>query len=117
MSPRKILVTGVYGLIAGAIYGRFREEPGYDVYGLARRRQPSDNAPDDHRLNIPDDKFHLVDLTDWDGLLRAMERTISRDSGIRSQLLAHLLQHLVHHRVHVVVGLPSPFFSGRSVVE
>lgn len=74
MSSRKILVTGVYGLIAGAIYSRFREEPErYDVYGLARRQQPSDRAPDGRRLDIPDDKFHLVDLTDWDRLHRAIQ--------------------------------------------
>ena len=39
-SPTKVLVTGVYGLIPGAVYRQLQSKPeDYDVYGLARRRQ------------------------------------------------------------------------------
>ena len=73
MPPKKILVTGVYGLIAGDVYAHFQEQPEkYDVYALARRRYPSDRAPDGRELNIPDDHFHLADLTDFDAILKAV---------------------------------------------
>ncbi|HCR17626.1 MAG TPA: NAD(P)-dependent oxidoreductase, partial [Candidatus Latescibacteria bacterium] len=40
MSPKKVLVTGVYGLIAGAIYRKLSKLPDqYEVYALARRSQ------------------------------------------------------------------------------
>ena len=45
MTAKRVLVTGVYGLIAGAIYRRLCAQPEtYDVYALARRAEPSDRA-------------------------------------------------------------------------
>ena len=74
MVPTKVLVTGVYGLIAGAIYNRFREQTEkYDVYALARRRQPSDRAPDGRGIEIPDEQFTLADLSDLEAVGRAVE--------------------------------------------
>ncbi len=74
MAPTKVLVTGVYGLIAGAIYNRFKEQPEkYDVCALARRRQPSDRAPDGRALEVPDERFFLADLSDKEAVRRAVE--------------------------------------------
>jgi nucleoside-diphosphate-sugar epimerase len=74
MSTKKVLVTGVYGLIAGEVYQRLQEQPErYEVYALARRRQPSERVPAGRRLNIPPDRFHLVDLAD----LAAVERALA----------------------------------------
>ena len=74
MAAKKLLVTGVYGLIAGAIYSRFQSAPDkYDVYALARRRYPSDRAPDGRTLDIPDDRFFLADLSDISALRKAVE--------------------------------------------
>jgi nucleoside-diphosphate-sugar epimerase len=74
VSPKKTLITGVYGLIAGAIYRHFQAQPErYDVHALARRRKPSRRVRDSRALEIPDEKFHLADLTDFDALRRAAE--------------------------------------------
>jgi nucleoside-diphosphate-sugar epimerase len=74
MSPQKVLITGVYGLIAGAVYKHFREQPQrYDVYGLARRRHFSDRVKDEDALGIPEKKFFLADVSDFDTVQHAIE--------------------------------------------
>lgn len=74
MSPVKVLVTGVYGLIGGVVYNHLQRQPGqYEVYALARRRHPSERVPAGWRLSIPDDRFFLADLTDLEALVRAMQ--------------------------------------------
>ena len=61
---KRVLVTGVYGLIAGAIYRKLRAQPEkYDVYGLARRKQPSERATAE-ALEIPEDHLFVVDMAD-----------------------------------------------------
>jgi NAD+ dependent glucose-6-phosphate dehydrogenase len=72
--PITVLVTGVYGLIAGAVYRQLQAQPqAYDPRALARRRHPSDRAPEDRELHIPRNKFFLADLTDLDALEAAMQ--------------------------------------------
>ena len=45
MAPKKVLITGVFGLIAGAVYRHLRTQPDrYDLYGLARRSQLSERG-------------------------------------------------------------------------
>jgi nucleoside-diphosphate-sugar epimerase len=45
MAVKKVIVTGVYGLIAGAVFRHLHERvDAYDVYGLARRRHASERA-------------------------------------------------------------------------
>ena len=62
MKTTRVLVTGVYGLIAGAIYRRLRAQPErYDVYALARRTKPSERATEEP-LEIPDDHLFVVDM-------------------------------------------------------
>lgn len=74
MSPKKVLITGVYGLIAGAVYRHFQAQPArYDVHALARRREASRRVHDHRPLGIPDEKFHLADLTDMDAIRQAAE--------------------------------------------
>ena len=74
MPPKKVLVTGVYGLIAGEVYRRLQAQPErYDIYGLARRRHPSERAPGGRELHIPEERFFLADLTDLEGLEEAMQ--------------------------------------------
>ena len=74
MPPKKVMVTGVYGLIAGAVYNRLVEVPDrYDVYGLARRRQDSVRVPEGRALEVPEGKFVLSDLSDLDEVRGAME--------------------------------------------
>ncbi len=66
------MVTGVFGLIGGAIYRRLTEEPErYEAYALARRRGPSrrvaDGAP-----QVATKKLILSDLSDLDQLTKAL---------------------------------------------
>jgi nucleoside-diphosphate-sugar epimerase len=71
MSIKRVLITGVYGLIAGAIYNRLASKPGeYELHALARRRLPSDRVPDGRSLDIPDERFTLSDMSDLDQLTK-----------------------------------------------
>ena len=72
-SPTKVLVTGVYGLIPGAVYRQLQSKPeDYDVYGLARRRQASERAPRGSEPDIPEGKFFLADLADESAVEKAV---------------------------------------------
>lgn len=74
MAVKKVLVTGVYGLIGGEVYLRLDAQPErYDVYGLARRRYPSDRSSLSRHLDIPDEKFLLSDMSDLDDMVQAMQ--------------------------------------------
>jgi nucleoside-diphosphate-sugar epimerase len=73
MPVRKVLITGVYGLIGNVVYDRLCEQPdAYEVYGLARRRYPSDRVAAGKRIEIPDERFTLSDLSDLAVLEGAM---------------------------------------------
>jgi nucleoside-diphosphate-sugar epimerase len=74
MAVKKVLITGVYGLIGGEVYLALKAQPErYEVYGLARRRVPSDRSSGDRNLNIPDERFVLSNLSDLDVLVDAMD--------------------------------------------
>ena len=74
MAPKKVLITGVCGLIAGAVYRHLHTQPDrYDLYGLARRPQLSERVPKDAELGIPEEKFTLADLTDYNAIAKAVE--------------------------------------------
>jgi nucleoside-diphosphate-sugar epimerase len=70
----KVLVTGVYGLIAGEVFKALQAQSDkYEVYGLARRRQPSVRAPQGRELNISEERFFLADLADMAAVEAAIE--------------------------------------------
>jgi nucleoside-diphosphate-sugar epimerase len=71
---KRILITGVYGLIGNVVYRELTRSPeAYDVYGLSRRQVSSDRIPEDQTEAIPDDHFYLVNLNDFDGLQQAVQ--------------------------------------------
>jgi NAD+ dependent glucose-6-phosphate dehydrogenase len=73
MEPKRVMVTGVYGLIAGSLYTSLRQQPErYEPWGLARRRQASERAPGQRLLLIPDSHFVLSDLSDLGALTRSL---------------------------------------------
>jgi nucleoside-diphosphate-sugar epimerase len=73
VSVIKVLVTGAYGLIGGAVYAHLAAHPGlYEPYGLARRRQPSDRTPKGGIAEIPEERFVLSDLSDLGSLVESM---------------------------------------------
>ena len=70
---KKVLITGVYGLIGNVIYRELIKTPEkYDVYGLARRRASSDRIPEDETALLPEDHFHLANLNDFEAVQRAV---------------------------------------------
>jgi nucleoside-diphosphate-sugar epimerase len=70
---KSVMITGVYGLIAGSVYRQLVEEPDrYTVYGLARRRVESDRVPDDETISVPEGLFILSDLSDLDEVTEAV---------------------------------------------
>ncbi len=65
MPPKRILITGVSGLVGGAIYRLLASSPDrYDVHGLSRREEPSRRVSQDDVLEVPPDRFHTSDLSD-----------------------------------------------------
>jgi len=73
MAIRKVLITGVYGLIGSVVYDHLSAQTdAYQVYGLARRRYPSERVAADKRIDIPDERFTLSDLSDLAVLEEAM---------------------------------------------
>jgi nucleoside-diphosphate-sugar epimerase len=71
---KKVMVTGVYGLIAGAVFERLHEQPDkYEVYGLARRRVSSDRVAAARVVQVPDERFFLADMADLDAVCKAFE--------------------------------------------
>jgi nucleoside-diphosphate-sugar epimerase len=69
----KVLITGAYGLIGNIVYRHLDESGEHEVYGLSRRRLPSDRLPESQLAKIPDDRFFLADLTDEVALRRAVK--------------------------------------------
>jgi NAD+ dependent glucose-6-phosphate dehydrogenase len=71
---KRVLVTGVYGLIGNVTYRRLVEQSdAYEVHGTARRRHSSDRISDFNMLEVPEERFHLADLADFEATQRAVE--------------------------------------------
>ena len=71
MSAKKILITGVSGLIGSSVYQRLVQVPDrYDVYGFSRRKVPSVRVPEGRDIQIPSDHFRLGEVQDIVGFLR-----------------------------------------------
>ncbi len=69
---KKVLITGVYGLIAWAAYQRFRDR-GDETYGLARRKVPSERVGKSELITVPEERLFLADLRDYDAVRKAVE--------------------------------------------
>ena len=76
MPAKKVMVTGVWGLIGGEIYRHLQKTPErYEAYGLSRRPQPSERVRPDRVLEIPEGKFVHSDLSDLNQVTRALQGT------------------------------------------
>ncbi len=70
----RVLVTGAYGLVGNVIYRKLAQSPAaYDVYGLARRQQPSDRLPQGELCAIPSGRLFIANLTDMAALQKAVQ--------------------------------------------
>lgn len=69
-----VLITGANGLIGNLVYAHLATLPDrYVPYGNARRRQTSDRVTDAIYTPIPDEHLRIADLTDLDGMTRAVD--------------------------------------------
>jgi len=65
MAKQSILITGVYGLVGSCVYRHLIEMPErFDVYGMDRRRQPSERVHADEVADVPESHFTLTDMSD-----------------------------------------------------
>jgi nucleoside-diphosphate-sugar epimerase len=70
---KKVLITGVYGLIGNVVYRELLKYPNlYDVYGLSRRNAPSERIPEDETVILPDHHFTLTNLNNFEGIQKAV---------------------------------------------
>ena len=73
MSVKKVLITGVSGLVGSAIYQHLAQwSDRYEIYGLGRRRAISDRVFDKRKINIPDNKYMVGDIADMDFVASAV---------------------------------------------
>jgi len=73
MSIKKVLITGVSGLIGSTVYQRLVQEPDrYDVYGFSRQRELSERVPAGRDLEISDEKFHQGTVQDMEAVKKAV---------------------------------------------
>jgi NAD+ dependent glucose-6-phosphate dehydrogenase len=76
---RKVLITGVYGLIGNVIYRRLSEacddegQPSYQVHGLSRRAHSSARISEERKTQVPDARLHLAHLEDFEAIRAAVE--------------------------------------------
>ena len=72
--PKKVLVTGATGQIGYMTYTRLKEQPEkYDAYALDCKGEPSVRVPKSWTLEIPDEKFILCDIADFDQVRQTVE--------------------------------------------
>lgn len=72
--PTKVLITGVQGLIAGAVLADLRRSPErFEVYGVDRRPDPWDYDQRVAGRALPQDRFRIADLSDPHAVSRAVE--------------------------------------------
>ncbi len=70
---KKVLITGVYGLIGNLVYSRLASQPDrYDLYGLSRRSQPSQRAEKTAYTPIPPERLRIADLSDFPAVQAAV---------------------------------------------
>ena len=73
MAAKKILITGVSGLIGSSVYTRLASEPDhYDVFGFSQSRAPSVRVPEGRDIDIPDDHFRRGEVQDMDAVREAV---------------------------------------------
>jgi len=76
MARKRVLITGACGLIGGIVYNHLRQFPDdYEIHALARSRQPRRKGAEmaeNWVTEIPDSRFHLTDLVDFDGVQKAV---------------------------------------------
>jgi nucleoside-diphosphate-sugar epimerase len=72
--PLKVHITGVYGLIGNIVYKHLSQWPErYELYGSGRRLMSSRRADEETRAQLPDDHFHIADISNAQAIEGALE--------------------------------------------
>ncbi len=71
---KRVLVTGATGQIGYMTFRRLLEQPdSYNAHGLDVRAEASERVPPAWALEIPDSRFTICDLADFEAVQRAVE--------------------------------------------
>jgi nucleoside-diphosphate-sugar epimerase len=74
MTAKKVLITGISGLVGSSVYLYLKQWPErYELYGLDGRRELSERIFDDRGIDLPEDRFFLCDIADMDRVQRAVQ--------------------------------------------
>ena len=74
MPQKKVLITGVSGIVGSSAYLQLRRSPEkYDLYGLGRRRVLSARVADARDIDLPEEKHFVCDIADFAAVRRAVE--------------------------------------------
>jgi nucleoside-diphosphate-sugar epimerase len=73
MSPKKVMITGISGIVGSSAYLQMRQSPEkYELYGLGRRRVLSDRVKDTRDIDLPADKHMVADIADFDAMCKVV---------------------------------------------
>ncbi|MFH1570000.1 MAG: NAD(P)-dependent oxidoreductase [Gemmatimonadota bacterium] len=73
MSPKKVLITGISGIVGSSAYLQMRPFPErYELYGLGRRRDLSARVKDKRCIDLPAERHLVADIADYDAVARAV---------------------------------------------
>ncbi len=71
---KRVLITGVYGLVGNVIYRHLCQFPSrYTVYGLSRRAAASARLPQPHLRPVPAERLVIADVADMAALQTAVQ--------------------------------------------
>ena len=74
MAQKKIVITGVNGLVGNCIYQHLSRKPeAYDLLGMDRSRQPSERLGKDEAVEVDESQFTQSDLSDVNTLTQTFE--------------------------------------------
>ncbi len=74
MAPKKVLITGVSGIVGSSAYLRLHASPEhYEIYGLGRRRALSERVTDERTIDIPQERFFICDIADMAAVSQAVQ--------------------------------------------
>ncbi len=73
MAPKKVMITGISGIVGSSAYLALRPSPEhYDLYGLGRRRVLSERVKDARDINLAADHHRIADIADFDAVCQAV---------------------------------------------
>jgi nucleoside-diphosphate-sugar epimerase len=73
MAPKKVMITGVSGIVGSSAYLHMRQFPErYELFGLGRRRALSERVKDARHVDLPADRHFVADIADLDAVLPAV---------------------------------------------